>query len=592
MSHTLARYVSEQADDLIEEGTDWQSFAQELDVSEWQSYDGYPEWTVSAPFERMLLVYLWSKVEGESPGVLRAKLENNTALARAFGFDPSELPSESTFRPCRLKERFEELEYRLTKASEAIRTIARERGAPLGANIGDETLTRADQTDDPSERTIQRLLRKRGFEVLEELRATVFPAIGLPRPDNPIYDNEELLTLESVAALSDDAANSAGQTLGDKMNPDPDIEGEGDNPEEFDPFYEDGPSGETLLEAIKALSVEEIATLLNFALKKTYHRAKPRLQEIEHDDGSRFGTRAKVALDITYVAYYGQRDEMEWVQGAPDNKSYRWCHKFATAVIVGDNTHYTVAVCPLGSTEYAETTAYPGEDNTYYIGDVARRLLDIANDYVNIRTVYADREFHAVDVLATLEYRGLDYVIPAVKNNRIKRLTKRFDALKRGYDDEGDTELYVQRGMAMHGPKKNRVSNAKVYTKVVVLPPDEDDETHEEGSPQPFLTNLDLSDETPLDRKWATKQIEEYNDRGAIENSYSSIKEAAAWTSSKTFEVRWFHFGFGCLVYNLWLLVDFLTQERIGVIETRKKPRITLSRFLNWLDDKVIRLLE
>ena len=82
-----------------------------------------------------------------------------------------------------------------------------------------------------------------------------------------------------------------------------------------------------------------------------------------------------------------------------------------------------------------------------------------------------------------------------------------------------------------------------------------------------------------------------YSDRGAIENSYASIKEAAAWTTSKEFEVRWFHFAFGCVVYNMWLLVDFLTQERIGVIETRKKPRITLSRFLDWLDKELIALI-
>jgi len=48
----------------------------------------------------------------------------------------------------------------------------------------------------------------------------------------------------------------------------------------------------------------------------------------------------------------------------------------------------------------------------------------------------------------------------------------------------------------------------------------------------------------------------------------------------------------GCgVVYNMWLLVDFLTQERIGVIETRKKPRITLSRFLDWLDKELITLI-
>lgn len=35
----------------------------------------------------------------------------------------------------------------------------------------------------------------------------------------------------------------------------------------------------------------------------------------------------------------------------------------------------------------------------------------------------------------------------------------------------------------------------------------------------------------------------------------------------------------------MWLLVDFLTQERIGVIETRMKPRITLSDFLDDLEE-------
>lgn len=40
-----------------------------------------------------------------------------------------------------------------------------------------------------------------------------------------------------------------------------------------------------------------------------------------------------------------------------------------------------------------------------------------------------------------------------------------------------------------------------------------------------------------------------------------------------------------------WLLVDFLTQERIGVIETRKKPRIKLSRFTKWLEKELGTLL-
>jgi hypothetical protein len=331
---------------------------------------------------------------------------------------------------------------------------------------------------------------------------------------------------------------------------------------------------------------------MNFALRKTYTRAKPRLQELEKNNGSRFGVRAQVALDMTYVAYYGDRDEMKWVQGAPDDKGYDWCHKFATVVIVGDNTHYVVGVSPLGSAEYADTNAHPGAGNSYYVGDVARRLLSIADEYVNIQRVYADREFYAADAIRALEDRDLNYVIPVIKDrHRVKPICDEFDNLKSGYDEEKDTPLYVKRGHVLHGSVKREVTNTKVSTNLVVLPPDEDDEANDEDSPQAFATNLDVSDEVALDRRWAAEQIEKYSNRGAIENSYSSIKKAAAWTTSKAFEVRWFHFAFGCVVYNMWLLVDFLTQDRIGVIETRKKPRITLSRFLDWLDKELDKLL-
>ncbi|MGQ3330681.1 transposase [Halorubrum sp. FL23] len=574
--------LGKQADEIIDEGTEWIDLVDEFDTDRFERRDRYPDWHTATPFPRMFLAYVWAKAEDISLTTIPDQLEANPELATAMGFDLDDLPSESTFKPTRLDEgRFEELQSPVERGVKEIRALAAERGAP----IGNDLLKTADGKDKQSlsNRTVQRLLRKKGHEVLDELKSVAIPSISLPRPDDAIYDDDELLVLEAVASIKQQAAHGSGQKLGDMKNPEPAVD---------DPFYEDGPSGETLLEALKQMSIEEIATVLNFALRKTYTRAKPRIRELEHGNGSRFGTRAKVALDMTYVAYYGDRDEMEWVQGAPEGKEYSWCHKFATVVIVGENTHYVVGVCPLGSTDYAATDAYPGKDSSYYVGDVARRLLSIAEDYVDIRMVYADREFHAVDVLQTLINKRLDYVIPAKKDqHRIGPMCDQFDQLKRGYHESNDTPLYVKEDFVMHGTVKGGVSNHTVHTNVVVLPPAEDDDVHEEGSPQPFITSLDASDEVALDRRWTKQQIEQYSDRGAIENSYSSIKNAAAWTTSKEFGVRWFHFAFGCVIYNMWLLVDFLTQERIGVIKTRKKPRITLSRFLDWLDRELITLI-
>lgn len=90
----------------------------------------------------------------------------------------------------------------------------------------------------------------------------------------------------------------------------------------------------------------------------------------------------------------------------------------------------------------------------------------------------------------------------------------------------------------MYGPVKGGMSNERVETTVVVLPPSDDDDTHGSNEPQPFLTNTYASDVIALDRRRTRQRIERYQFRGAIENTYSSIKECAAWTTSKEFEVR------------------------------------------------------
>ncbi len=564
--------IGQQARDVLTATTEWPELARELDVSSYSRDDNHAEWHAKRPFEPIFMAYLYARVEDIPTSTLPNRLEDNPELARAFGFDPDNLPSESTFRPCRLKNRFVKLETVTNVAVREIRLLAAACGAPIGS-VGSELEPDEEPLENPSKRTINRLLRGKSNEVLDELQTVVFPAIDLPRPDDPVYDTDELLTLESVAAMNREAANGGGETLGDKLNPEPDDE---------EPFYEDGPSGETLIESIKEMSVDEITETVNHALEKTYTRAKPMLNKL----GQSYNVL--LAIDITYVAYWGETEGLEWLQGAPDDKEYRWCHKFATAIIVGENTHFTVGVQPLGSVDYADNEAYPGDtDQSYHCGDVVRRLVNRANKYVDIHTVYADREFYAADVISALEDAGVCYVIPAPKRKRLKRKCGSFDAIKRGFDDDDwDVQMYVQEDYAIYGQVKGRPGSTRVTTNLVLMPPDED--TDAVSGPQPFVTNLSVDDELRIDRRRTAQKINRYSNRATIENSYSSIKQCAAWTTSKAFEVRWFHFAFACVIYNLWLLVDFLTQERIGVIETRTKPRITLKRFLQMLDRVLI----
>jgi hypothetical protein len=209
----------------------------------------------------------------------------------------------------------------------------------------------------------------------------------------------------------------------------------------------------------------------------------------------------------------------------------------------------------------------------YYV----RQLVDIVEERADLRVwrLFADREFHAADVVAALEERDIFYVIPAARDARVKRFIARM----------GD-EVTVKDEYVMHGPVKGKVSNTKVETTLVGLPPDEDRDTY-----QTFLTNLDVNDEIGLDRRQTHKRIKQYTRRGGIETAYSKVKEFAPWTTSKNFSIRLFHFGFAVLLYDMWLLVDFLVQVSLGVVEFRPKPRVTAPRFRGFLNRRLIALL-
>ena len=85
---------------------------------------------------------------------------------------------------------------------------------------------------------------------------------------------------------------------------------------------------------------------------------------------------------------------------------------------------------------------------------------------------------------------------------------------------------------------------------------------------------------TKVERKYTQNVINRYSRRWGIENSYKTIEDFLAWTTSKDFSVRLFYFGFAVLLYDMWLLVDLTVQTSLD-IEHRYKPRVTAKQFLN-----------
>lgn len=217
-----------------------------------------------------------------------------------------------------------------------------------------------------------------------------------------------------------------------------------------------------------------------------------------------------------------------------------------------------------GSTDVDDEDAYPGQEKSYRPGAVVRNLLEIVDDRLSVQVVYADKEFFAAESIAALEDHDLMYVIPIPET-------------KRDLDGGDDGKVWVKQKHMITGPVKHGVTNEEVWTSVVVLPPDDYD------SKQAFATNLSVSDEIGLDRRKMRDKIKRYEKRAGIETAYSKIKQFGGMTTSRSFPVWFFHMGMGVLLYDLWLLVDFLVQVSMEG-EFRSKPRVTAERFRKFLE--------
>jgi hypothetical protein len=383
--------------------------------------------------------------------------------------------------------------------------------------------------------------------------------------------------VENVAA--NDGAEINSDRLFDKHEPD-----------DEEPFYVDGPTGETLLEALHDLAVGEIIEMVNDSAARAVTRMKPYVE---------FTRPVFLAVDITYIAYYGDRDEFEWATGAPEDKEFSYCYKMATASIVGDNVHMVTGMLPIGKEGFHDDSEYPGDgsDTTFRHGSFVRDLMDLTSDLVSVQCVYADRAFATADVISALEEHDVYYVIPAPRNNRLKRWLHRNVDIERGI-------LSVRDEHTVFGPVKGESSSEGVTTRLVGLPGDPDETQYGFGNSEgvastdlsempaavPFYTNKDLKDDIRLDRRETLIEINRYSRRGGIETSYEKIKEFSAYSTSWDFSIRLFEYGFGVLLYNMWLLVDFLVQVGLD-IEVRSKPRITAKRFTKYINRQLTKLI-
>nr|WP_239640524.1 transposase [Halococcus morrhuae] len=400
-------------------------------------------------------------------------------------------------------------------------------------------------TDDQIMRAI-RIARDRGLSAFDTDRAA-----NTTYPDEVFFERQAYLNLADVGTttprrrfdrLSDRAKTPHGDTHLRTMKK----VGAADEQTTLDDFADGDqpPDWDRLREAILEPFHEGIGCLLD-------------------DVTERGGVRQPViaAIDVThwefYPSPYKDDEDIEWddepiivngdekvpkddfpemVSGDPD---HRRSYKFATLTIVGEDTPIVLAIEPVRETSAWEADVGESTPKTAFVN----RLMEQAEQHVDIHKVFADREFDAHGVRDELDRHGVTYLIPK----------KKYAADWRGIeqiDEHSAVDVAVEREVPLW------VDGRKHKTSIIYVPSTEE----EEGQYAVFTTNRDLS---PDEAIGFTSQ---YRQRWVIENEYKTIKKHFLPTTASTdYRVRLLYFVLGVVMYNVWRLTNLLLREAVDV---------------------------
>lgn len=238
---------------------------------------------------------------------------------------------------------------------------------------------------------------------------------------------------------------------------------------------------------------------------------------------------------------YPKEDFPEMVSGDEEGRSY----KFATLTIIGKNTPIVLAIEPV-----REASAWePDADGSYAKAEFVERLLEQAEQHIDIHKVFADREFDAHGVRDVLDRHGVTYLIP-------KQTYPADYASIENVTEHPLADVAVERAVPLW------VNGRKHEVSIMYVP-----STTKEGHYAVYTTNRDV---TPDGVMGLTDQ---YSWRWEIEIEYKTIKKHFLPTTASTdYRVRLLYFTLGVVMYNIWRLTNLTLREAVTVDLGEKPP--------------------
>ena len=178
---------------------------------------------------------------------------------------------------------------------------------------------------------------------------------------------------------------------------------------------------------IENTSIEDVCTSNNMPSADTVHRrlAKLPLESLDEitnewiqDISSRVrfhrNTRITVAFDLHEILFYGDNDK-EWIIGMKRKAGTSYAIKFLTATISTGTVRLPVAV------------VYLTKERHNRISEYVQSIINDLQLWINIEMVLLDRGFCSNEIVEFLEFRGLNYVMAAVRHFDIKEAAKNIE---------------------------------------------------------------------------------------------------------------------------------------------------------------------
>ncbi len=345
------------------------------------------------------------------------------------------------------------------------------------------------------------------------VKETVYPHLKFKLHHNTQHKTADFLDLLTYVALTKDFTNNGSRTFGILRN-------------------DKAPSSRATLHHLKKFEPKELMGVFQNVFEKIYDTAKPY---------GIFKGKLDVAIDITELPYYGKKSDL-MVVGTKHQRGTSNAFRYATINIVEKGKRFTLMALPM-----SELT--PKEK-------VVKRLIEYAKTKIKINNVYLDRGFFTCKIINLLNEENVKFLMPAIRNPRIRDLMEKHSAPK---------IIEYKMGVKSGGTKgAGRFRTDSSQFNLVIV-------NNDEGNKVTFATNLDVEE------KEAFRLFELYDKRWGIETSYRVKGEFKPKTTSKSYVVRLFYFLFSVCLYNLWILANIFVGAIIGKIT--KKPIITAKVF-------------